>query len=82
MDDLSRGPREVLCIIDELYRDKVHPIVIKEIANLSDLGEDRILAALARLHDLRCIKRDTTASYMPTDLGVKLAADIRADEEA
>jgi hypothetical protein len=80
-DDLSKWPREVLCVIAELHADQVHPIKEPDIIPLVDLDESRLPFALNRLRELNCVRRDDVGSYFPTDRGKKIATDIRASEE-
>lgn len=80
LDDLSKAPREILCIIAELHADKIHPIKEPDILNLSEVDEGRLPFALNRLRELNCIRRDGTGSWFPTSRGIDLADVIKAEE--
>lgn len=82
VDDLSKGPREILSIIAELYADKVHPVKEPEILTLSEADEGRLAFILNRLRELRCVQRDGVGSYFPTARGLELAKQIKDEEEA
>lgn len=81
-DDLSKGPREVLCIVYELHTDNVHPIKEPDILQLSEADKSRMAFILNRLRELNLVRRDAVGSYFPTPRGIELAKEIKAEEAA
>jgi hypothetical protein len=72
-DDLSKTPREVLCVIAELYDDKIHPIKEADILAVAEADEGRLPMAITRLSELNCIRRDGAGSWFPTSRGQAIA---------
>lgn len=79
-EDLSKSPSEVLCVVDELYGDKIHPIKEPQIRGITELDEKRVSLAVTRLLELNLIRRDGNGSFFPTKRGSELAEEIRKIE--
>ena len=82
IDDLSKGPREVLAIIAELQDDRVHPIKETDISPLMELDNGRLPGILGRLRELELIRRDGVGvvSFSLTARGKEIAEEIQRYE--